>query len=143
MIFYDGQNIRGIAQGSIVNLSAVDAFTLENATSGVESATKKNLMARAGNVHTQRQLEVGTGLTIAESSNVVTITGRTDATIRGLISVTDSAGDGTLSYDNSTGVITYAGISDSQVRSKLSATSPIAYNTGTGAISFSGDSDEI
>ena len=62
---------------------------------------------------------------------------------RALISVTDTAGDGTLSYNNSTGVITYAGISDSQVRSKLSATSPISYNTGTGAISFSGDTDDV
>ena len=60
-----------------------------------------------------------------------------------MISVTDTAGDGTLSYNNSTGVITYAGISDSQVRSKLSATSPISYNTGTGAISFSGDTDDV
>ena len=143
MIFYDGQNIKGIAQGSVVNLSAVDAFTLENATSGSETATKKNLMARQANVHTQRQLAVSTGLTIAEASNVVTITGRTDANIRALISVTDTAGDGTLSYNNSTGVITYAGISDSQVRSKLSATSPISYNTGTGAISFSGDTDDV
>ena len=33
----------------------------------------------------------------------------TDATIRGKVSVTDSGGDGSLAYNNSTGVITYTG----------------------------------
>ena len=35
----------------------------------------------------------------------------TDATIRGKVSVTDSGGDGSLAYNNSTGVITYTGFS--------------------------------
>ena len=34
----------------------------------------------------------------------------TDAAIRGKISVTDSGGDGSLAYDNGTGVITYTGL---------------------------------
>ena len=37
-----------------------------------------------------------------------------DADIRGKISVTDSGGDGSLAYNNSTGVLTYTGITDAQ-----------------------------
>ena len=69
----------------------------------------------------------------------------TDATIRGKISVTDSGGDGSLSYNNSTGVITYTGITDSQVRGKISVTDSggdgsLAYNNSTGVITYTGPS---
>ena len=43
----------------------------------------------------------------------------TDSTIRGKISVTDSGGDGSLAYNNSTGVFTYTGPSASEVRARL------------------------
>ena len=37
------------------------------------------------------------------------------------ISVTDSGGDGSLAYDNSTGVITYTGPSASETRAHFTA----------------------
>lgn len=57
-----------------------------------------------------------------------------DSRARASISVTDSGGDGSLSYDNSTGVITYTGPSASEVRAHLSvaAGSGLTYNSGTG-----------
>lgn len=57
-----------------------------------------------------------------------------DSRARAAISVTDSGGDGSLSYDNSTGVITYTGPSASEVRAHLSvaAGSGLTYNSGTG-----------
>lgn len=55
-----------------------------------------------------------------------------DATIRGKFSVTDSGGDGSLSYSN--GVFTYTGPSASEVRAHLSGSSGVNYNSGTGAI---------
>ena len=58
----------------------------------------------------------------------------TTARARGAISVTDAGGDGSASYDNSTGVITYTGPSASEVRAHFSASSGIDYNSGTGAI---------
>ena len=58
----------------------------------------------------------------------------TTARARAAISVTDAAGDGTLAYNASTGVITYNGITDAQVRGKLSGGTGITYNSGTGAI---------
>lgn len=60
----------------------------------------------------------------------------TDAKVRAAISVTDTAGDGALSYNPSTGEFTYAGISDAQVRSKISATGDLAYNPATGEMSY-------
>ena len=68
-----------------------------------------------------------------------------DADIRGKISVTDSGGDGSLAYNNSTGVITYTGITDAQVRGKISVTDSggdgsLAYNNSTGVITYTGPS---
>ena len=67
---------------------------------------------------------------------------------RGAITVTDTGGDGSLTYSNSTGVLTYTGPSQAeanvriaaaplQVRLHLSATSPINYDNQTGIISLS------
>ena len=58
----------------------------------------------------------------------------TTARARGAISVTDAGGDGSASYNSSTGVITYTGPSASEVRAHFSASSGINYNSGTGAI---------
>jgi hypothetical protein len=44
----------------------------------------------------------------------------TDARARGAVSVTDASGDGSLSYDSSTGVITFTGPSAAEVRAHLS-----------------------
>ena len=57
-----------------------------------------------------------------------------DSRARASISVTDSGGDGSLSYDNSTGVITYTGPSASEVRAHFSvaAGSGLTYDSGTG-----------
>ena len=58
----------------------------------------------------------------------------TDARSRAAVSVTDSGGFGSLSYNNSTGVITYVGTSNSDVRGILSIASGsgLTYNSGTG-----------
>ena len=58
----------------------------------------------------------------------------TNARARGAVSVTDSGGFGSLSYNNSTGVITYVGTSNSDVRGTLSIASGsgLTYNSGTG-----------
>lgn len=55
---------------------------------------------------------------------------------RASISVNDSGGDGSLSYNSSTGVITYIGPSAAEVRSKFSSVSPITIDVN-GQISIS------
>jgi len=54
----------------------------------------------------------------------------TDSTARALVSVTDAGGDGSLSYNNSTGVITYTGPSASEVRAHFSASTGITITDG-------------
>lgn len=67
----------------------------------------------------------------------------TNTRARQSISVTDSGGDGSLSYDNSTGVITYTGPSASEVRAHLSAANSgsgfgsLAYDNSTGVFTYS------
>jgi hypothetical protein len=63
----------------------------------------------------------------------------TNARARGAISVSDVSGDGSLSYDSATGVISYTGPSASEVRAHLSATSAsgVTYNSTTGVIALS------
>ena len=76
---------------------------------------------------------------LAENTNLY----YTDVRARGAISVTDSGGDGSLSYNNTTGVITYTGPSASEVRAHFSAANSgtgfgsLAYNSSTGAFTYS------
>jgi len=53
-----------------------------------------------------------------------------DSDARGAISVTDSGGDGSLAYNNSTGVITYTGPSASEVRAHISAGTGVGVSNG-------------
>ena len=63
----------------------------------------------------------------------------TNARSRASISVTDSGGEGSLSYNNSTGVLTYAGPSDADIRGKISIASGegLTYNSSTGVLGTS------
>ncbi len=61
----------------------------------------------------------------------------TAARARGNVSATDAGGLGSFTYSNVTGVFTYTGPSDSDVRTLISATSPITYSNSTGVIGLS------
>ena len=99
-------------------------------------ATRKALALVSGNLEevntpTDKLDFAGNTTTdLTESTNLY----YTDARARASISVTDSGGDGSLSYNNSTGVITYTGPSASQVRAHLSVAvgSGLTYNSNTG-----------
>ena len=78
-----------------------------------------------------------TGITITDGAIATTITQYTDALAREAISVTDSGGDGSLSYNNTTGVITYTGPSASDVRAHFTAGSGITIADGTIAVDTS------
>ena len=47
-----------------------------------------------------------------------------------VISVTDSGGDGSLAYNSSTGVITYTGPSNSQVRAHFTGGTGVSISEG-------------
>ena len=94
-----------------------------------------------GDITASRTLNVGAGQGIISNADNVAVN---PAIIRGFFSATDSGGDGTFSYNNSTGVFTYTGISDAQIRGKVSATSSgdgsLAYNSSTGVFAYIGPS---
>ena len=60
-------------------------------------------------------------------------------TVRSNISVTDTGGDGGLSYSNSTGVITYTGPSASEARAHFSAGTGVTYDSANGQFSIAQD----
>ena len=53
------------------------------------------------------------------------------------ISITDAGGHGSLSYNPTTGEITYTGPSASEVRAHFSASGDLSYSSETGIFSFS------
>ena len=97
------------------------------------------------NVYTKANFDSDLGLAntgqLPEGSNLY----YTDARSRGSISVTDAGGDGSLAYNNSTGVVTYTGPSASEARAHVSAVDAggdgsFTYNSGTGAFTYTGPS---
>ena len=72
----------------------------------------------------------GTGITITDGAVATTISQYTDTLARAAVSVTDSGGDGSLAYNNTTGVITYTGPSASDVRAHFSAGTGITITSG-------------
>jgi len=85
-----------------------------------------------------KSVSLGSSITLTadDVSEAVTPTNKyfTDARARGAISVTDAGGDGSLSYNNTTGVITYTGPSAAEVRAHLSAGTGLTFTTGAFAI---------
>ena len=83
--------------------------------------------------------EGGTGITTLVSNDKVTISSNitqyTNANARAAISATDAGGDGSLSYNSATGVITYTGPSATEIRDHFTAGAGITINTGVVSIS--------
>ena len=96
-------------------------------------------------------------ISVNATTNVVTVTNATSnvvvsnvavadvAQIRSSISVTDTGGDGSLSYNSTNGVITYTGPSPAESRAHISLTDTggdgsASYNSSTGVITYNGPS---
>lgn len=69
---------------------------------------------------------------IAEGTNLYYTTARADSDAKRSISVVDAGGDGSLEYNETTGVITYTGPTPDSVRSHFSAGASLTYNSSTG-----------
>jgi len=125
--------------GLTVNRGSSADVTLQwNETSDVwqftnDGSTYQNMLTDST---ARALLSAGGDLSYNNSTGVISFTERTDSEVRGLISVTDSGGDGSLAYNSGTGVITYTGPSASEVRAHFSAGTGVAYDSGTGVISL-------
>lgn len=150
----DKIKLDGIATGAEVNVqsdwtetnSAVDSFILNKPTiptiiddltdATVFAATQGQVLIRnSSGVFVNGDLVGGTGITITDTVDgeitiANTFTQYTDADARAAISVTDSGGDGSLSYDNTTGVITYTGPSAAEVQAHFTGGTGIGLTAG-------------
>ena len=118
---------------------AVDAGTVEDVGAGNFDLYAGSRTVANVTYHGIKSVSDSTYSTLSEASNVITIDADISA-IRGAFSATDNAGDGTFSYNASTGVFSYSGVSQAQIRSQISTSgSEISYNSSTGVISSTAD----
>ena len=68
--------------------------------------------------------------TTTSNVTVATLPIISNAIVRAALSVTNTGGDGSLAYDQSSGVFTYTGVSAAETRAHFSATAPITLASG-------------
>ena len=110
-----------------------------NSSSGTFSLSQFNNAGTFGTAGSVSQVVVDNGGRISSASNVaisITASQVSDFTTaaEALFSVTDAGGDGSLAYNNTTGVFTYTGPSASEVRAHFSGGTGIDISSGTVAI---------
>ena len=116
-------NARARGAISVTDVSGDGSLAYNNSTGVITYTGPSAAEVRA-------HLSAGTGMTFSGGAFATTITQYTNALARAAISVTDSGGDGSLAYNNSTGVITYTGPSAAEVRAHLSAGTGVTYSGG-------------
>jgi len=141
---------------TVTNVATVSANV--GVTSTLTNVTVTGL-AEVSNATIRNALSVndtgGDGsLTYSNATGIFTYTGPSASEVRAHLFATDAGGDGSFSYDNGSGVFTYTGpnqteanariaAAPSQVRSHLSNTSPITYDSSTGVIGLEQTLDDL
>lgn len=116
---------------------STNAVTTTNLSEGT------NLYYTTARVNTDFDTRLATKSTtnLAEGTNLY----HTTARARAAVSVTDAGGDGSLSYNSTTGVLTYTGPSAAEVRAHVSVTDAggdgsLSYSSATGVFTYTGPS---
>ena len=117
---------------SNVNMNSNNINNVDDPVAAQDAATKAYVDAQVQTKDALSELSGDTDDVTEGSSNLY----YTDARARGAVSVSDAGGDGSLAYNNSTGVITYTGPSASEVRAHISAGGDLSYNSTTGVMSY-------
>ena len=131
-------------------IGQTEAATL-NSTSGTNSgdvtlAGSYDYLSISGQEITLGQVDAAEDISNLTTTNVSEGTNEyfTNARARGAVSVTDSGGDGSLSYNSGTGVITYNGPSAAETRAHFSGGTGVTITDGEVAIGQSvGTSDNV
>jgi hypothetical protein len=121
------------------NAMAQGAISVANTGTGFGSISYSSGVITYDKVTTtdiRNQFTAGTGISISSGLISSTVTQYTDSMARATITVSDNGGDGSLSYNNVSGVITYTGPSSSEVRAHFSGSNGITFNSSTGAITL-------
>jgi len=153
----DGSKLDGIESGADVT----DATNVASAGAVMEGDTTTASMSfvidednmvsdLATKIPTQQSVKAYVDSQVASKDNTDEITEGstnlyfTDTRARGAVSVTDSGGDGSLAYNSGTGVVTYTGPSASDVRAHFSGGTGVSISSGTVAIGQAvGTSDDV
>jgi hypothetical protein len=125
----DATNVNETFAGAVGTIVAnLEGAVTGNVTGNV-TGTVTGQVSSISN-HTTDALSEGT-------TNLYYTTARATNDARVAVSVTDSGGDGSLSYNNATGVFTYTGPSATEVRAHFSASTAtgITYNAGEFSLS--------
>ena len=129
---FTGRTTDDLAQGSTNKYFTTTGATV-NTDALPQGSTNKYFTTTGATINTDALPEGSTNLYF------------TPARTRSNISVVDGGGIGNLSYSSNTGVITYNGPSDLELRDKISVTDnggfgSLSYSNATGIISFTGTS---
>lgn len=129
VVVHDGTTVGGkpLATEAYVTSAIQTKDNSDEITEGSTNLYFTNTRARGA-------FSASTGISITDGAISSTITQYTDALARGAISVTDSGGDGSLAYNNTSGVITYTGPSAADVRAHFSAGTGVTITGGAVAI---------
>ena len=117
----------GTIRGKISATNANVTGTLGYGNIAYDSSTGVIAYTRVSNVDIKNALIAGTGISIEANGRIVnTFASATDGTIRGSISATSSnvtgtLGYGNLTYDSSSGLITYTRVSNVDIKNALKA----------------------
>jgi hypothetical protein len=122
------------AQGQIDSAGSVAVAGV--ATFGYNSANAVLTIGTAdgGSYTATVDLDPFTTTNLVEGDNLYYTTVRADSDAKNAIAVTDAGGDGSLAYNAGTGVITYTGPSASEVRAHISASTGVTVTDGAIAI---------
>ena len=137
--------IAGNTTGNVTGDILADDNTnviLQNGTDGTDAVFTGSVTGTVSDISNHDTSD------LAEDPAATTTSGTmyfTDARARAAVSVTDAGGDGSLAYDNATGVITYTGPSAAEARAHISVTDnggdgSLTYNSSTGVIAYTGPS---
>jgi hypothetical protein len=122
----EGSNLYYTDARARASVSATGDLSYNNSTGvftfDVETVyTKSNFDSDLGDANTGQ---------LPEGSNLYYTTARADSDAKNSVSVTDAGGDGSMTYNSTTGVLTYTGPSASEVRTHLTANKGLTVTNG-------------
>ena len=136
-------NARAIGVDSTATFSIIDSAYIQEKTSGAfdsdfalkttsDLAEGTRLYYTTSRSDSDFDIRLATKSTtnLSEGTNLYFTTARADSDAKNAISVTDAGGDGSLSYNSTTGVLTYTGPSASEVRAHITANKGVSITSG-------------
>jgi len=132
-------NARAIGVDSTATFSIIDSAYIEARIGNVfagkttadltEGTNLYYTTARADSAFDDR-LATKSTTNLSEGTNLYYTSARADSDAKNAISVTDTGGDGSLTYNSTTGVLTYTGPSASEVRAHITANKGVSITSG-------------